>query len=41
MILHEIMGKVPYIPPEKKEKNLTEIKASRVIPEEKKYRRSS
>ena len=35
MILHEIMGKVPYIPPEKKEKNLTEIKVTRAIPEEK------
>ena len=35
MILHEIMGKVPYIPPEKKEKNLSEIKASRAIPKEK------
>ncbi len=35
MILHEIMGKVPYIPPEKKETNLSEIKASRLAPEEK------
>lgn len=35
MILHEIMGKVPYIQPEKKEKNLSEIKASRSAPEEK------
>lgn len=34
MILHEIMGKVLYIPPEKKEKNLTEIKASKAIPDE-------
>ena len=35
MILHEIMGKVPYTPPEKKETNLSEIKASRLTPEEK------
>ncbi|MHB8103347.1 MAG: DEAD/DEAH box helicase [Methanosarcina sp.] len=33
MLLHEILGKVPYIPPEKKEKHLSEIKASRPAPE--------
>ena len=35
MILHEIMGKPPYIPPEKKEKHLSEIKASKPAPEKK------
>jgi len=33
MLLHEILGKAPYIPPEKKEKHLSEIKASKPAPE--------
>ena len=33
MLLHEILGKAPYIPPEKKEKHLSEIRASRPAPE--------
>lgn len=33
MFLHEILGKAPYIPPEKKEKHLSEIKASKPAPE--------
>ena len=33
MLLHEILGKAPYIPPEKKEKHLSEVRASRPAPE--------
>jgi DEAD/DEAH box helicase domain-containing protein len=34
MLLHEILGKAPYIPPEKKEKHLSEVRrASRQAPE--------
>jgi DEAD/DEAH box helicase domain-containing protein len=33
MLLHEILGKPPYIPPEKKEKHLSEIKASKPVSE--------
>jgi DEAD/DEAH box helicase domain-containing protein len=29
MLLHEILGKAPYIPPEKKEKHLSEVKVSK------------
>jgi DEAD/DEAH box helicase domain-containing protein len=32
MLLHEILGKTPYIPPEKKEKHLSESKASKPAP---------
>jgi DEAD/DEAH box helicase domain-containing protein len=32
MLLHEILGKPPYIPPEKKEKHLSESKASKPAP---------
>ncbi|MGB9928609.1 MAG: DEAD/DEAH box helicase [Methanosarcina sp.] len=33
MLLHELLGKAPYIPPEKKEKHLSEVKVSRPAPE--------
>jgi DEAD/DEAH box helicase domain-containing protein len=33
MLLHEILGKTPYFPPERKEKHLSEVKASRPVPE--------
>ena len=33
MLLHEILGKAPYIPPERKEKHLSEVRASRQVPE--------
>jgi DEAD/DEAH box helicase domain-containing protein len=33
MLLHEILGKAPYIPPERKEKHLSEVRASRPAPE--------
>lgn len=35
MLLHELLGKAPYIPPERKEKHLSELKASRPAPSEK------
>ncbi len=35
MLLHEILGKPPYTPPEKKEKHLSESKASKRSPERK------
>ncbi|HPS88902.1 MAG TPA: DEAD/DEAH box helicase [Methanosarcina vacuolata] len=33
MLLHELLGKAPYIPPERKEKQLSEVRASRPAPE--------
>lgn len=33
MLLHEILGKAPYVPPERKEKHLSEVRASRPAPE--------
>lgn len=33
MLLHEMLGKTPYTPPEKKEKHLSESKASKPAPE--------
>lgn len=33
MLLHELLGKAPYIPPERKEKHLSEVRASRPAPE--------
>jgi DEAD/DEAH box helicase domain-containing protein len=33
MLLHEILGKAPYVPPERKEKHLSEVIASRQTPE--------
>ena len=33
MLLHELLGKAPYLPPEKKEKHLSEIRVSRPVPE--------
>lgn len=33
MLLHEILGKDPYIPPQRKEKHLSEVRASRQAPE--------
>ena len=33
MLLHEILGKAPYVPTEKKEKHLSEVRASRAAPE--------
>jgi DEAD/DEAH box helicase domain-containing protein len=33
MLLHELLGKDPYIPPERKEKHLSEVRASRPVPE--------
>lgn len=33
MLLHKLLGKVPYIPPERKEKHLSEVRASRPAPE--------
>ncbi|AKB81094.1 putative ATP-dependent helicase [Methanosarcina barkeri 3] len=35
MLLHELLGKAPYIPPERKEKHLSEVRASRPAPEKK------
>ncbi|MDD3247398.1 MAG: DEAD/DEAH box helicase [Methanosarcina sp.] len=35
MLLHELLGKAPYIPPEKKEKHLSEARALRQVPEKK------
>lgn len=35
MLLHEILGKAPYVPPERKEKHLSEVRASRPAPEKK------
>ena len=36
MLLHELLGKAPYIPPEKKEKHLSEARARKTIPQERK-----
>jgi DEAD/DEAH box helicase domain-containing protein len=36
MLLHELLGKAPYIPPEKKEKHLSEARALRSSPQSKK-----
>jgi DEAD/DEAH box helicase domain-containing protein len=33
MLLHEILGKAPYIPPERKEKHLSEVRVSKPAPE--------
>ena len=33
MLLHEILGKIPYVPTEKKEKHLSEVRTSRAAPE--------
>lgn len=35
MLLHELLGKALYIPPERKEKHLSEVRASRPAPEKK------
>lgn len=35
MLLHELLGKAPYIPPERKEKHLSEVRASRPAPKKK------
>ncbi|AKB54687.1 MULTISPECIES: DEAD/DEAH box helicase [Methanosarcina] len=33
MLLHDLLGKAPYIPPERKEKHLSEVRTSRPAPE--------
>lgn len=33
MLLHELLGKDPYVPPERKEKHLSEVRVSRPAPE--------
>ena len=35
MLLHELLGKAPYVPPERKEKHLFEVRVSRPAPEKK------
>lgn len=35
MLLHELLGKAPYVPPERKEKHLSEVRVSRPAPEKK------
>ncbi len=41
MLLHELLGKDPYIPPEKKEKHLSEARALQPGPQQKKDERSA